>query len=293
MSANEITSVIEQLRANPLSGGLEEMRAQFDSMAAEVASDITIESIDATGVPCERHTPPGADTSRIIMYVHGGGYVIGSLHSHRAMVAELARAAGCQALAVDYRLAPENPFPAAVEDSVTAYKWLLDQGYSTDQIVIAGDSAGGGLTAGTLVALKDAGLPLPAAGVCISPWVDLEATGESYETRKNIDPMVSKDLIKPMGQFYIGNADPRSPTAAAIHADLSGLPPLLIQVGSAEVLYSDAESLATKAKAAGVDVSFEEWPEMIHVWHLFFQQLSDGRKAIQRIGEFVKAQTGA
>jgi len=294
MANSEIEVIVEQLRANPLGGTLEEMRAQFDDMGAEVAADVDIKAVTANGIPCELHTPPGADTSRVIMYVHGGGYVIGSLKSHRATVAELARAGGCRALAVDYRLAPENPYPAAVEDSVAAYNWLCSSGYEPAKIVIAGDSAGGGLTAGTLVALRDASQPLPAAGVCISPWVDLEATGESYESRKDIDPMVTRELIAPMGNAYVGEGgDLKATTACPIHADLTGLPPLLIQVGSAEVLFSDAETLAKNAEAAGVEATLEEWPDMVHVWHLFHQNLEDGRKAITRIGEFVKEKTGA
>ncbi|PCJ36203.1 MAG: alpha/beta hydrolase [Cellvibrionales bacterium] len=292
MLVSEIESVIEQLKANPLGGTLEEMRAQFDGMASPVAADVDVKAIDAAGVPCELHTPPGADTSRIIMYVHGGGYVIGSLSSHRAVVAELARASGCQALAVDYRLAPEHVYPAAVDDSICAYLWLLSNGYNADKIVIAGDSAGGGLTIGTLLALREGKHPLPAAGVCISPWTDLEATGETYQSRKDIDPMVSYELIEPMGKMYIGTGDIKSHTASPIHADLTGLPPLLIQVGSAETLYSDSETLTKNGKAAGVEVTLEEWQDMIHVWHLFFPQLTDGRKAISRIGEYVKEKTG-
>lgn len=292
MSANEIKELIEQLKANPLAGSLDEMRTQFDGMTSPVAADVDVKTIDANGVPCELHTPPGADTQRIIMYVHGGGYVIGSLNSHRAVVAELARAAGCQALAVDYRLAPEHVYPAAVDDSICAYLWLLNNGYSADKIVIAGDSAGGGLTVATLVGLRDGNHSLPAAGVCISPWVDLEATGETYQSRKDIDPMVSYELIAPMGKMYIGDGDIKSSTASPIHADLSGLPALLIQVGSAETLFSDSDTLAKNARAVGVETILEEWQDMIHVWHLFFPQLSDGRKAITRIGEYVKEKTG-
>lgn len=291
MSNSEIDAIVEQIRANPLGGTIDEMRAQFDEMGGDAAADIDIKTISANGVPCELYTPPGADTSRIILYVHGGGYVIGSLVSHRPVVSELARASGCQALAVDYRLAPENVYPAAVEDSISAYSWLLDNGYQPGSIVIAGDSAGGGLTVGTLVGLKAANLPMAGAGVCISPWADMEANGESYQTRKDIDPMVTQELIQMMGKTYIGEGDLRADTASPVHADLSGLPPLLIQVGSAEVLFSDAETLAKNAEAAGVEVTFEEWPEMVHVWHLFFQNLADGRKAIERIGEFVKEKT--
>ena len=294
MSKAELDAVVQQLRENPMGGSLSEMRAQFDQGGGEVAGDIDVKALVANGVDCELHTPPGADTSRVIMYVHGGGYVIGSLASHRATVGELARAAGCQALAVDYRLAPEHVYPAAVEDSVSAYNWLCENGYEPGKIAIAGDSAGGGLTAATLVALREAGLPMAGAGVCLSPWADLEATGESYESRKDIDPLVTRELLAPMGQTYVGKGgDLRAPTASPVYADLTGLPPLLIQVGQAEVLFSDAETLANNAKAAGVETILEEWPDMVHVWHLFHQQLEDGRKAIARIGEFVKEKTAA
>lgn len=291
MSGSEIQAIAKQLRENPLGGTLPEMRAQFDAMGGKAAADIDVKPVMAAGIACELHTPPGADTRRIILYVHGGGYVIGSLASHRPLAAELARAAGCQALAVDYRLAPEHLYPAAVEDAVAAYGWLLAQGYPPGGIVIAGDSAGGGLTVATLIALRDGKQALPAAGVCISPWVDLEATGESYETRKALDPMVTREMIQMMGKTYAGSGDLRAATASPIHADLKGLPPLLTQVGSAETLFSDSDTLAKRAKSAGVEVAFEEWPDMIHVWHLFFQTLGDGRRAIQRIGEFVKAKT--
>jgi len=291
MSVTEIQAIVKLLRENPLGGSLEEMRAQFDAMGGAAAGDVNVKPVTANGVACELHTPPGADTRRIILYVHGGGYVIGSLASHRPLVAELARAAGCQALAVDYRLAPEHVYPAAVDDAVAAYGWLLGNGYPPAGIVVAGDSAGGGLTVATLIALRDLKQPLPAAGVCISPWVDLEATGESYDTRKALDPMVTREMIQMMGKTYIGSGDLRAATASPIHANLQGLPPLLIQVGAAETLFSDSDTLAKRAKAAGVDVTLEEWPDMIHVWHLFFQALSDGRRAIARIGEFVKGKT--
>jgi acetyl esterase/lipase len=288
---SEIETVVQMLKSRPLAGDLQQVRQQFEEQAAPMAEDIKSERVDANGVFCEILTPPGADTDRIIHYVHGGGYVIGSLNTHRATVGELARAAGCRALVVDYRLAPEHPFPAAVEDSVTAYQWLLANGYRPERIAIAGDSAGGGLTVATLVALRDRNIALPAAAVPISPWADLTMSGESYQTRKESDPMVTDEVLKMMSGLYIGGQDAKTPLASPLYADLKGLPPLLIQVGEREVLFSDAESLAKRAEAAGVDVTFEEWKDMVHVWHMFFPILQEGRRAIQRAGAFIRQHT--
>jgi acetyl esterase/lipase len=237
-------------------------------------------------------TPAGADTDRVILYVHGGGFVFGSLVSHGGTVGEFAKASNCAALNVDYRLAPEHPFPAAVEDACTAYRYLVKNGTAPGKITIMGDSAGGGLAISTIVSLRDAGDDLPGAVVCLSPWVDLEGTGDSITSRADIDPMVNPDMLHGIAATYIAGQDLKTPLASPIHANLNGLPPVLIQVGEREVLYSDAEALATKAKIAGADVTFEEWPEMVHVWHLFFPMLTEARDAIKRAGEFVIEKTG-
>jgi acetyl esterase/lipase len=204
------------------------------------------------------------------------------------MVPRIARAAQARALVVDYRLAPENPHPAAVDDAIAVYRDLLDRGVRSDEIVVAGDSAGGGLTLATCIAARDAGLPLPAAGVCISPWVDLEGLGESMIANADRDPLVKKDLVRGMAQAYLGRQDPRTPLAAPLYADLRGLPPLLIQVGTAETLLDDARRIAQRAKAAGVDTTIEEWADMIHVWHCFGSFLPEAQEACDRIGEFVR-----
>ncbi len=206
------------------------------------------------------------------------------------MVERMARAAQARALIIDYRLAPEHPFPAAVEDAVTAYRWLLDQGIRPERIAVAGESAGGGLTVALLIALRDRGLPLPAAAVPISPWVDMEGLGETVTTNAERDPLVKKDLLLNMAQGYLQGQDPRSPLAAPLYADLRGLPPLLIQVGEAEVLLSDAQRLAERAKEAGVDVTYEPWDDMIHIWH-GFSFLPEASQATDRIGEFVREHT--
>jgi phosphinothricin tripeptide acetyl hydrolase len=191
----------------------------------------------------------------------------------------------------DYRLAPEHPFPAAVEDAVSAYRWLMAQRIAPARIVIAGDSAGGGLAVATLLALRDTGVSLPAAGVCISPWVDLTGSGQSYATRADVDPIVTRDGIDRMALAYLAGKDAKAPLASPLFADLHGLPPLLVQVGDAEVLLDDAVQLAARAKAAGVDATLDIWDEMIHVWHWFFPMLDEGQSAIDRIGQFVQART--
>jgi acetyl esterase/lipase len=192
---------------------------------------------------------------------------------------------------VEYRLAPEHPFPAAVEDATAAYRWLLASGVRPAGIAIAGDSAGGGLTLATLVALRDAGDPLPAAAVCLSPWVDLEGIGDSMATKAAADPFVRKEMIQFMAQQYLGERSLRTPLAAPLYADLHGLPPLLIQVGTAETLLDDSTRIAERARAAGVSVTLDTWDNMIHVWQLFAPMLPEGQQAIERIGAFIREHT--
>jgi acetyl esterase/lipase len=271
----------------------EEFRALYSRFMAQfpVAEDVTFEPVDAGGVPAEWMIPPNAADNRTILYVHGGGYAIGSAKDYREMVARIARAAGARALTLDYRLAPEYAHPAAVEDGVAAYRWLLAQGTEPGRIVIAGDSAGGGLTVATLVSARDQGMPLPAGGVCISPWVDMEGIGASMDTNAEADPLVKRDLIKGMADGYLQGQDPRTALAAPLYADLTGLPPLLIQVGSIETLLDDARRLAERAKTAGVEVTLEEYPDMPHVWHMFGSFLPEAQQAIAQIGEFVQQRT--
>jgi len=296
MPSQQLEAVISFLKNRPIESPdipIEQARAAFDAVANMfvIPEDVRRQPVDVDGTPGE-WIWAGEPSDAVVYYLHGGGYVIGSVNSHREMISRIARASGGRALAIDYRLAPEHPFPAAVEDAAKGYRWLLKQGISPKNIVIAGDSAGGGLTAATLVALREAGDPLPAAAVCISPWTDLEATGESVVTKKDVDPMIRPEDLKAGAARYHGDTSPRHPLVSPIHADLSGLPPLLIQVGTSEVLLSDAQRLAERAKAAGVEVTLEEWEEMIHVWHFFAFMLPEGQQAIERIGEFVRAKAG-
>jgi len=298
MASPQLQSLIQTLRSRPSRDDItiEQARAGLEALSEMVkpAADVQCEPVDVDGVPGEWVAASNAGPERTVYYLHGGGYTIGSIKSHREMVSRLSRAAAARALLVEYRLAPENRFPAAVEDALTGYRWLISNGADPARTVIAGDSAGGGLTVATLVALRDAGDPLPAAGVCISPWLDMEATGESLKTRADRDPWIQPDLLLLGAETYLGKGgDPRDPLANPLHADLSGLPPLLVQVGDSEVLLDDSTRLAERAKAAGVDVTLEVWDEMVHVFQAFAFMLPEGQQAIDRIGEFVRERTGA
>ena len=270
------------------------MRESWERLFTDIRERAPVKqtNVSAGGVPAEWLDAPQARADRAVLYLHGGGYVLGSVGSHRDMIARLSAAAGARALGLNYRLAPEHPFPAAVDDALAAYRFLLDQGLLPERIAIAGDSAGGGLTAATLVAIRERGLPRPAAGVLLSPWVDLEGLGESMNGGVADDPMVGKDLVAVMGAAYLAGQSPRTPLAAPLHASLRGLPPLFIQVGRREVLLDDALRLAQKAQREGVEVTLEVWPGMIHVWQIFASDLEEAREAVTRIGDYLKKRFG-
>ena len=286
----EIANVRKLLAQFPLGSSLTEMRAAYDAFSRlfPTPSDVTVRSERVGGVAAEWTSTPAASPERVILYLHGGGYAIGSALSHRHLVAQLGRTARAQTLALDYRLAPEHPFPAAVEDALSGYRFLLDNGFAPSCIAVAGDSAGGGLTVATLLAARDAGLPQPACGVCISPWVDLEAEGASMTTKAAEDPLVQREALLPLAAGYLGGADARSPLAAPLHADFRGLAPLLLQVGSAEALLDDSVRLTAAAGAQEVEARLEVWPEMIHVWPFFHPVLADGRRALESAGAYIR-----
>lgn len=268
------------------------MRADFDAWCERFPDDreACITRVSAGGVPADQIEAAGA-SARAVLYLHGGGYGVGSARSHRALGQRIAFDAGARVVIPEYRLAPENVFPAAVEDAVASYRWLLATGTAPERIAVAGDSAGAGLALALLVSLRDAGTPLPACAVLISPFADLECRGESYATLAELDPIVSREMGLGMGRAYIGDADPSDPLASPVHAALGGLPPLLIQAGSREVVLDDARTIERNARKAGVDVRLDVWPGMVHVWHLFASVLEEGRRAIEEIGSFVRQRT--
>jgi epsilon-lactone hydrolase len=294
MSENEIAALRALLTSRPRPTSVAERRERLDALgnAYRTADDIRLTPMSADGVPAEGSISPGADAARVLLYLHGGGFSAGSIVSHRAMVTEIGRVAQARTLAIDYRRTPEHPFPAALDDALKAYRWLLAQGVEPARIAIGGDSAGGGLALAVMISLREHGLPLPACGWCISPWIDMEALGDSYASKAAIDPMISKEYILELAGWYLGEAAPRTPLAAPLHADLAGLPPLLIQVGSAETLLDDATRIAARAGAADVRITLDVWPHMIHAWPLFHQQLADGRRAMAAAGSFIRAATG-
>ena len=292
MASAEITKLNALLRdkALPAATSIEQRRALMEKLAFRVAADIAVESINITGRRAEWVRAPGVDDARVLLYLHGGGYVMGSPNTHRALAGELSRAAAAAVLLPDYRLAPEAPFPAAVDDAVAVYAWLLAQGHQPSQLAIAGDSAGGGLTVATLIALRDKAVPQPRCAVCLSPWSDLNCSNASYQTRAAADPMITTADITMMAAAYLKGADPKSPLASPNRADLSGLPPLLIHVGRDELLLDDAVVLHEAARSAGVTSTLEIWDDMIHVWHAFHPMLPEGRQGIARIGEYLRGQ---
>jgi acetyl esterase/lipase len=253
---------------------------------------LTKTEIDIDGVPAERLTPADAVEGRAILYLHGGGYCIGSPKSHRAIAARFADQAKAVTLVADYRLAPEAPFPAAVDDALKAYRYLLDEGYQPHRIAIAGDSAGGGLSLATALAARDAGLPQPGCLFLISPWADLGHHGPSYAQMEPVDPMITVSGIKQYSYHYGAGADLNHPQMSPARADLTGLPPMLIHVGQAEVLLSDSITLAQTAGLCGVQVRLEVWPEMIHVWHAFHDMLGAARTATSQASAWMAEQLG-
>ena len=272
---------------------VEDFRAAYEEFTSQFQPEegTTYERVGAGGVPADWAVAPGAADDPVMIWLHGGGYMIGSMRTHRPTLSRLSKASGGRVLGLDYRLAPENPFPAAVQDTVAAYRWLLANGTDPKKIVIGGDSAGGGLTVAALVALRYTGEPMPAAGISHSGWTDLKHTGESIATKAEIDPILSREMLDLMAQTYVGGRDPGTPLASPFYADLHGLPPLLVQVGTAEILLDDAISFSDKAKASGVDVTLEVWDDMPHIWQVFAPILPEGQQAIDRMGEFARKHT--
>jgi len=292
MPSEEIQAVIQMLRDSAAESGnaertVAEWRQSYEELAAFLpALDVAVVPVDAGGVPAEWI---GDDSDGpVVMYVHGGGYCLGSTATHRSMLTHLASAMGGRVLSLDYRLAPENPFPAALDDASTAYRWLLGTGVDSGNVLIGGDSAGGGLTIAALLALREGGDPLPAGGICLSPWADLTQSGATMEAKADIDPMVRAADLDRWAGAYAGSADPAVPSISPIFADLSGLPPLHVEVGTAEVLLDDARRLVNRAQAAGVSAELVEADDMIHVWPFFAGLVPEADVAIERIAGFVR-----
>jgi monoterpene epsilon-lactone hydrolase len=286
--------LVEQIKpAFHLDVPLAQQRQVLDGMgaAAPMPAGVTVERGELAGLPTERLAAADWSADHLLLHLHGGGYVMGSCASHRALTAQIAAACGIRAVLPEYRLAPEHPFPAALDDAVAVYRAAIEQ-VPAHNVVVVGDSAGGGLTLATLVALRDAGVPLPAAAVVLSPFTDMTFTGESVAGRADVDPWLSPPLLEPVTRHYVGEHDRRDPRLSPLFADLRGLPPLLIHVGDQEILLSDSTRLSERAREAGVAVELEVWPELWHVFHLFAPALPDAAAALAKIGAFVRGRLG-
>ena len=289
----QLLGLIEKGRAK-MAGrvvSVEEQRARYRKLAQLLPTPegVTVEPVDADGVPAEWHRPTGGDETAAVVYFHGGGYCIGGADTHRGMAGHLAVATGVPVLVVDYRLAPEHPHPAPVTDAVSAYRWVLKQGVEPGRTTVAGDSAGGGLAVTTCLALRAEGHPLPGFAVLISPWTDVEGTGPTMTTLADVDPMVTGDGLAEMREWFLAGHDPQDPLVSPLHGDLAGLPPTLIHVGEREMLLDDALRLADRMRHAGVDVTCEVWPEMVHVWHMFAGQVPESDEGLAAIADWLRS----
>ena len=270
------------------------LRRRVDRTAPPVLpwAGVRVAPVRREAVRGEWLTPKRAAEDRVLLYLHGGAWVMGSPRTHRALVADLARRAGVRALSLDYRLAPEDPYPAAPDDAVAGYEWLLASGIEPARIVVAGDSAGGNVALALLLRLRDAGTTLPAGAVLLSPVTDLGLGGASHVTRKVLDPFFARADLRPFIASYVGAHDPGEPYLSPLDADLHGLPPLLIHVGDHEVLLDDAVRLGERAREAGVEARTVVWPGMMHVFHIQSLFLPEARRANAEIGAFIRSRLG-
>lgn len=294
--ADAVEGAIERIRSVYRSWNREtsatQMRRDWDAAFAACTIPVSRQEIVAGGVPAEWIVPSGAPPGRVIVYFHGGGFRIGSIASHRDLIARIAAASGFRTLAIDYRLAPEHRFPAALEDAVAALEWLGGQGYDAAHIALAGDSAGGNLVLASMLELRRRGRELPVAAALMSPWTDLAATGASYETRAKADPIHQRSMILALAKNYLGeDGDPRDPLVSPLYADLAGLPPLLIQAGDLETVRDDSTMLAERASAAGVEVELQVWDGMIHVFQMF-PEIPQAGEAVAAVAAFLRRHLG-
>jgi epsilon-lactone hydrolase len=296
MAQSEIDAIRALLGSKPRPTGWSERRQRLDDVGSiwPVADDVRLTAVDAGGVPGEWSSVPGCDTTRVLMFFHGGGYCSGSIRSHRRMVSEAGRAAAVRTLAIGYRLAPEHPYPAAQDDALSTWHFLRREGIAAAHIAIGGDSAGGGLTVALINKLRAAGEELPGCAWLVSPWIDLTMSGSTLVTKDAIDPLIHKAYLEELAGAYVpAGMDRRDPRVSPLYSDLEGLPPTLIQVGSAETLLADATRFAAAAGAADVAVTLEIWPHMIHAWHLWNAHLEVARRALASAGAFIRAHLAA
>jgi epsilon-lactone hydrolase len=293
MAQSEIDTIRALLGSKPRPVGWNERRQRLDHVGSiwPTADDVRFTAVDAGGVPGEWSSVPGTDATRVLMFFHGGGYCSGSIRSHRRMVSEAGRAAAVRTLAIGYRLAPEHPFPAALDDALAAWDFLRGEGIAAAHIAVGGDSAGGGLTAALIGVLRERGEEPPGCAWLVSPWTDLTLSGSTLLTKEAVDPLIHRDYLEELAAAYVpAGIDRKEPRISPLYSDLEGFPPTLIQVGSAEALLADATRFAAAAGAANVAATLEIWPRMIHAWHLWNAHLEAGRRALASAGTFIRGQ---
>ncbi len=291
-AARQFHALLEALPVSDTRPTIEEARALSDGWAIATAEpeDVAYEPVDAGGVAAEWTVPAGADAERVLLYLHGGGYSVGSIASHRKLVGHLTSAAGVKGLSVEYRLAPENPFPAGLDDAVTAFSFLLDEGFDAGHIGVGGDSAGGGLALAVALALRERGLPAPAGLVLLSPWTDFASTGESLVSN------IGKDLLlrqieedAPTVGWYAGDNDVKNPLISPLYADFTDFPPFVVHVGGDELLLDDSTRLFERASAAGCEATIEVWPEMQHVFQIAAGNVPESDSSVAKLGSWLSS----
>jgi len=300
MASERMRAVVETMRKNknstPADLDIEQRRKgmELGMQAIVTPDDISVEPVDANGIPCRWIYAPEARSDRFVIYFHGGGYVMGSLHTHEELMSRISRHCKARVLGVDYRLAPEHPYPAAVNDGLLVYEWLLAQNIPAGNIMMGGDSAGGGLTLATLLAAKNKSISMPAGAILFSPWTDLTGSGESMITRAEADPMIAggRDGLASMASLYHGQTAASDPLVSPLFGDLSLLPPLLIQVGDAEVLLSDSTRLADYARKHGVRADLQIWDEAPHVFQAL-PMIPEAKEALEKAGAFFEELIGS
>lgn len=292
--ADEIEDLKALFTAKPRPTSWAERRQRMDEICAidPPPDDVAFSPATIGAMQAEWSLAPGSDARRVLLYFHGGGYCSGSITSHRGMVGRVGRDAAIRTLAIAYRLAPEAPYPAALEDALAAWRFLRDQGYAPGSIAIGGDSAGGNLTLALMLRLRAMGEALPAAAWLVSPWLDLRMTGKTLDSKADIDPLISRDYLTGLAAAFLAGHDPGDPDVSPLYADLAGLPPVLIQVGSSETLLDDAVRGAAALGAAEVRTTLEIWPRMIHAWMLWSERLTAGRAASDRAARWLRAALG-
>lgn len=293
MGQSEIDAIRALLGSKPRPVGWQQRRQRIEEVGSvwPVAEDIALERVDIDGMPGEWSIAPGSDASRVLLYFHGGGYCSGSILSHRRLVTEAGRAAKVRTLAIAYRLAPEHPFPAALDDAFSAWNFLRASGIAAGHIAVGGDSAGGGLTLALINRLRDAGEHVPGCAWLISPWTDLTLSGSTLASKDAVDPIIHRAYLAELADAYLlPDMDRKDPRVSPLFADLSGLPPTLIQVGACETLLEDSTRLAAAAGAANVALTIQIWPDMIHAFPMWNAHLESGRRALAEAGQFIHRQ---